>query len=323
MIAPVKIVGIASSLPKRIVTNHDLEQLVDTSDAWITKRTGISTRRIASEESAVGMGQKAAALAIEQAGIDKNDIGLIVSSTLTCEYITPSMASLIQKELDIDCACMDISAGCTGFVYALITAASLMETLRLDTALVVASEALSNYVDWTDRATCVLIGDGAGAVVLRRSATPHICCPTLGGTPDREESLLIKRERRKTPFKRTGRIKKQYLRMKGQEVFAFATAAVEDTLHKLLKQCGDKPFTKVIPHQANEKIIDYVIRKMDMHREQFFLNIGEYANTSSASIPIAMRDAYEKGWLKKGDRVALVGFGAGLTSGGVVIDWAI
>lgn len=323
MIAPVEIAGIASCLPERIVTNADLAKLVDTSDEWITKRTGISTRHIVQDETAAGMGARAALDALAQAGVDKNDVGIIVGSTITSEYLTPSLASLIQRELDINCPCMDLSAGCTGFVYSLVTAASLMETLKLDVALVIASETLSNYVDWTDRATCVLFGDGAGAVVLKRSAVHHMLHPLLCGAPDIEEVITIKKEHRPTPFNGLTDTTTQYLKMKGSEVFTFAVGVVEDTLRKLLDMCGDKPFNKVIPHQANEKIIDYVIRKMKMKRKQFFLNIGEYANTSSATIPIAMREAYEKGWLKKGDRVALVGFGSGLTYGGVIIDWTI
>lgn len=323
MLAPVEIAGIASCLPDRIVTNADLEKLVDTSDEWITKRTGISTRHIVQDETVVSMGAKAAVDALAQAGVDKKDVGIIVGSTITAEYLTPSLASMVQKELGIDCPCMDVSAGCTGFVYSLVTAASLMETLGRDVALVIASEALSNYADWTDRATCVLFGDGAGAVVLKRSDTAHMLHPLLCGTPDNEEVITVKKEQRRTPFNADRDTATQYLRMKGSEVFTFAVGVVEDTLRKLLDMCGDKPFNKVIPHQANEKIIDYVIRTMKMKRKQFFLNIGEYANTSSATIPIAMRDAYEKGWLKKGDRVALVGFGSGLTYGGVIIDWTI
>ena len=324
MIAPVEIAGIAKSLPKKIVSNYELEKLVDTSDEWITKRTGISTRHIATDETTVSLGSDAAARALDMACVDKNDIRLIIASTFTCESATPALASLIQKELDIDnCACMDLSAGCTGFVYALITAASLMETLHINCALVVASEVLSSYVDWTDRATCVLFGDGAGAVVLKRSAKAQMHYPVMSGTPDREKVIILDKEIKAIPFGNSSTTEPQYLKMKGSEVFTYATGVVEQTLKKLLDMCGDTPFTKVIPHQANEKIIDYVIRKMDIGREQFFLDIDKYANTSSATVPIAMCDAYEQGWLKKGDRAALVGFGSGLTCGGVVIDWTI
>ncbi len=323
MIAPVEIAGVAKVVPERIVTNFEMEKLVDTSDEWITKRTGIHTRHIVTEETAVGMAVEAAQKAIAHAGIDKNDVGLIIGSTITSEYVTPSMADYVKKMLQIDAVAMDISAGCSGFIFSLTTASSLMDTLHIDTAVVIASETLSKYTDWTDRSTCVLFGDGAGAVVLKKSSKPCLHYPILAGTADTEDVLYGYRERRNTPFCKTESIEKEYLHMKGSEVFTYAVGAVEDILRQLLEKCGDQPYNKIIPHQANEKIIDYVIRKMEMKYEQCFINIGEYANTSSATIPIAMFDAYEKGWLKKGDRVALVGFGAGLSCGGVVIDWTI
>ena len=324
MLAPVEIVGIANCVPERVVTNFDLEALVDTSDEWITKRTGIKTRRIAVEETAFGMAAEAAAKALKMSGVDKTAIGLIVASTLTGEKLTPSMASSVQKALDIrQCAAMDISAGCTGFIYALATAASLMDTLNVDNAIVLSSETLSKYVDWTDRSTCVLFGDGAGALVLKRSTGAHILYPVLNAAPDEDDVIVIKKEARTTPFGSPADGKKEYIHMKGSEVFTYAVGVMEETLRTLAEQCGDKPYTKIIPHQANEKIIDYVMRTMHLNREQFFLNISEYANTSSATIPIALADAYNAGWLKTGDRVALVGFGSGLTSGGVVIDWTM
>lgn len=324
MIAPVEIAGIAKSLPKNRVTNFELEKLVDTSDDWITKRTGIKTRYLVSDETTISMGSDAAMRALDMAGVNKNDIRLIIASTFTGECLTPSVASLIQKQLDIDdCACMDLSAGCTGFVFGLVTAASLMDALKIDYALVVASEVISSYIDWTDRSTCVLFGDGAGAAVLKRSERANMNYPVMSGTPDREEVILLEKELKPTPFGFEPPKDSKFLMMKGSEVFTYATGVVEDTLRKLLDMCGDKPFNKVITHQANAKIIDFVIRKMDIGREQFFLDIDEYANTSSATIPIAMCDAYEKGWLTKGDRIALVGFGSGLTCGGVVIDWTI
>lgn len=321
-----EIAGIGCKVPERIVTNDDLAKLVDTSDEWITKRTGISTRHIATTENAMDMAVEAAAKAIEHSGIDKNDIGLIISSTITSEYVTPAMSSYVQKALDIDnCANMDVAAGCSGFVYALSTAVSLMDSLSLKAAVVISSETLSQYTDWTDRSTCVLFGDGAGAIVLKRSDKPRIHFPVLSGSPDREEVIICKRGRRKTPFNNidTAGFDTGYINMNGREVFTYAVSAAEEVLDKLLVKCGDKPFTKIIPHQANEKIIDYVKRKLRFKAEQFYLNIKEYANTSSATIPIAMYDAYKKGWIKKDDRIALVAFGSGLTCGGIVVDWTL
>lgn len=326
MVASVEIAGIACEVPERVVTNFELEELVETSDEWITKRTGIRRRHLSTGERSVDMALEAAKKAIENSGVDKSDIGLIISSSITSEYITPSMSSYVQKALDIDdCANMDISAGCSGFVYALSTAASLMDTLGKDAALVISSEAISQYVDWSERSTCVLFGDGAGAVVLKKSPEPKVHFPILSGSPDKEDVIICRRELRKTPFNSPGEqdMKQDHLHMNGREVFTYAVSAADTVLHKLLAMCKDKPFTKVIPHQANGKIIDYVKRKLRFKSEQFFLDIDEYANTSSATIPIAMYDAYTKGWLKKGDRVALVAFGSGLTCGGVVVDWTI
>jgi 3-oxoacyl-[acyl-carrier-protein] synthase-3 len=324
LLAPVEIAGVASCVPARVVTNHELEKLVDTSDEWISKRTGIKTRHIAVEETAVGMAAQAAAEALAMSGIEKDDIGLIVASTISGDNLTPALASSVQRTLDIPhCAAMDISAGCTGFVYALVTAASLMDTLGAGSALVVASEVMSKYIDWTDRTTCVLFGDGAGAVVLRRSEKSHMHFPVLNAVPDTDDAIVIKKEARSTPFGPSADGRMEYIRMKGSEVFTYASGVMEDTLRRLMELCGDRPYTKIIPHQANEKIIDYVMRTMRLDREQFYINIAEYANTSSASISIAMADAYQAGWLMPGDRVALVGFGSGLTSGGVVIDWTM
>ncbi len=325
MIAPVEIAGIACETPERVVTNFDLEKLVDTNDEWITRRTGISRRHITTDQRSVDMAADVAKMAIENAGIDKNEIKLIVASTITSEYTTPGTACYVQKTLDIECAAMDISAGCTGFIYALSTASSLMDSLDIDTAMVVSSETLSHYTDWTDRSTCVLFGDGAGAVVLRRSKKPRLHFPVLWGTPDREDVLYCKRERRITPFmKKDARpIKPEYIHMNGHEVFTYAVGAMERVLRHLLAKCGDRPFTKIIPHQANGRIIDFVQRQLGFSADQFFVDISEYANTSSATIPIAICDALGKGWLKKGDRLALVAFGAGLTCGGIVVDWAI
>ena len=322
MLAHVTIAGVASSIPKRIVTNADLKSLVDTSDEWITKRTGIHTRHIAVEETATGMAADAAAKALAVSGESNESVGLIVACTITGEDLTPSMASSVQKKLGIaSCAAFDVSAGCTGYLYALVSAATLKETLGVKSAIVVASEAMSRFTNWSDRSTCVLFGDGAGAVVLRRSETPRVQYPILSATPDTGDVIVLKKDPRSTPFSPAEDTAKEFIRMKGADVFTYAVGVLEDTLKRLYALCGDRPFTKVIPHQANEKIIEYVMRTMNMSRDAFFLNIAEYANTSSATIPIALCDAWETGWLRQGDRVALAGFGSGLTSGGVVIDW--
>ena len=324
MLAPVSIAGIGKCVPEKTVTNFDLESLVDTSDEWITKRTGIRSRHVVVEETATGMAVSAARDALAMSGLDAGEIGVIVACTITAEELTPSLAGRVQRALNIPvCAAMDVSAGCTGFVYALVTAASLMDTLHKDVAIVVASEVMTKYCDWTDRSTCVLFGDGAGAVVLKRSEVAHLLHPILSATPDVDDVIVVKKEARNTPFTSEVETKRESIRMKGADVFTYAVGVLENTLNELSARCGDRPIDKIVPHQANEKIIDFVIRTMKFRREQFFVNIANYANTSSASIPIALCEAMESGWLSAGDRVAIVGFGSGLTSGGAVIDWTI
>ncbi|NLI54501.1 MAG: beta-ketoacyl-ACP synthase 3 [Clostridiales bacterium] len=324
MLAPVTIAGVAKCVPERVVTNFDLESIVETSDEWIAKRTGIRSRHVVIGETGVGMACQAAGDALAMSGVRVEDVGVIVACTITGEDLTPSLAGSVQKALGIPvCAALDVSAGCTGFIYALVTAASLMDTLQKDAAIVVASEVMTKYLDWTDRSTCVLFGDGAGALVLRRSETAHLLCPILSATPDTDDVITVRKEARTTPFTGPAEEIGSFIRMKGADVFTYAVGVMEQTLLQLSGACPDHPYTKVVPHQANEKIIDFVVRTMGLSREQFFVNISNYANTSSASIPIALSDAWESGWLRAGDRVALVGFGSGLTSGGAMIDWTL
>jgi 3-oxoacyl-[acyl-carrier-protein] synthase-3 len=324
MLAPVSITGIGKCVPEKVVTNDDLAKIVETSDEWISKRTGIRSRHVAVEETATGLAVSAVRDALSMSGENAESVGVIVACTITGDELTPSLAGRVQKALNIPvCAAMDVSAGCTGFVYALVTAASLMDTLQQDVAIVVASELMTKYCDWMDRATCVLFGDGAGAVVLKRSEAAHLLHPILSATPDIDDVIVVKKEERGTPF--TGEVEsaRESIRMKGADVFTYAVGVMESTLNELSARCADRPIDKIVPHQANEKIIDFVIRTKTFGREQFFVNIATYANTSSASIPIALCDAWESGWLSAGDRVAIVGFGSGLTSGGAVIDWTI
>ena len=324
MLAPVSITGIGKCVPEKVVTNDDLAQLVETSDEWINKRTGIRSRHIAVEETATDLAVSAAKDALAMSGETPENVGVIVACTITGDELTPSLAGRVQKALGIPvCAAMDVSAGCTGFVYALVTAASLMDTLNKDVAIVVASELMTKYCDWSDRATCVLFGDGAGAVVLRRGEVAQLLHPILSATPDVDDVIVVKKEARSTPFSEVVESPRESIRMKGADVFTYAVAVMENTLDELAARCADKPIDRIVPHQANEKIIDFVIRTKKFAREQFFVNIANYANTSSASIPIALCDALESGWLNAGDRVAIVGFGSGLTSGGAVIDWTI
>ena len=324
MIAPVKIAGIGEGLPKTIITNKMMEDVVDTSDEWIKQRTGIQQRHILTDDSIVSISIKACMNALDSAGVTPDEIGMTVACTLSSDYITPSLAGCIQKSLGLPYGpAFDLSAGCTGFIYALVSAASLMDTLAVDTALVVSGEGLSRKINWSDRASCVLFGDGAGAVVLKKSKTACLNYPLLMGKSDTNDVLVIKNNLDDTPWHVYDKEQNDKLQMKGREVFEFASEVLATTLEYLKEKCGDKPFNKIIPHQANTRIIDYVSRITGFKQDQFFLNLSRFANTSSASIPLALWDAYKQGWLVSGDRLALVGFGSGLTWGGVVVDWTL
>ena len=326
MIAPIKITGLGHALPEKVIDNIEMEKLVETSDEWIKKRTGIAERHLITDESVVSLACDACLKAINSAGIKAEDVGLIVASTISSDYITPSLASLVQKELGIpQSASMDIGAGCSGFIYALTTAASLMDTLNIDKALVFASESMSRYTDWTDRSTCVLFGDGAGAVVIERTTEGALHYPCLKAIPDEKNVLYVENIDIDNPFrdKKPDQIERMKIRMDGHEVFVFATTVMLECLEHLQEECQDHPFTKIITHQANGRINDYIARKTKYNSEQFYINVDKIANTSSASILIAMDNAYREGWLKKGDRIALVAFGAGLAWGGVVVDWTM
>lgn len=319
-----KIVGVGRYLPEKVVSNHMLEEMVETTDKWIKKRTGIQERRVATVDNTTSMAIKAVKAALKSANTDPNDVGIILGTTVTADRATPSMASMVQKGIGCEkTIAMDLSAGCTGFVYALTTIISLMETCDVDTGIVVSSEYLTSRVDWTDRGTCILFGDGAGACVVKRCKKAHITQPILTAIPDKNDVLYINNKVMKNPWSEMEPVDDIYLKSDGREVFAFAVDAIEKVLAELIERCGKENIHKIIPHQANSRIISYAARVSGFDKEQFYVNIDRFANTSSATIPIALSEANENGWLKKGDKVALIGFGAGLTYGGIMVEWAI
>ncbi len=319
-----KIIGVGASVPKKVVDNHMLEAIMDTSDEWITKRTGISERRVMTEETVTGMAVDAVKQAMAQAEVKADDIGIIVGCTVTSDYATPSLASLVQRGIGCESAAsMDVAAGCTGFIYALTVITSMMDTLNIDTGLLVAAENLTSRANWEDRTTCILFGDGAGAVVVKRSEVNHIKHPFLKAIPDTDDVLYIKNKRNDNPWSKNQANDDISLVMKGQDVFAFAVDAMEKAINYLEAEMGDTKIDKIVPHQANNRIIQFAAHSTNFEKDQFYVNVDKYANTSSATIPIALKEAHDSGWLKKGDEVALVGFGAGLTYGGIVVKWAI
>jgi 3-oxoacyl-[acyl-carrier-protein] synthase-3 len=314
-------------VPERVMTNHDLEKLVDTSDEWITDRTGIKERRIAApDETASSMGIEAARRALERAEMGPEDIDLVLVGTATPDYQFPATACIVQDTLGISGGACDIEAGCTSFMYALASASAFVSTGIHRNVLVVGSEVLSRIVDWTDRSTCVLFGDGAGAVVV--SAGVHAEFDpqwVLGSDGSGGPALYLPAGGSRMPSSsETVANGLHFIRMAGPEVFRFATRAVADATLQVLGKAGIgvDEIDLFIPHQANRRIIDSAVRRIGISQDRVFLNLDKYGNTSSASIPIALCEADEQGRLRAGDTVVMVGFGAGLTWGAGVIQWA-
>ncbi len=317
----IEIIGSGWYTPPNPIDNFDLSKLVETSNDWIISRTGISKRNISLGENTSEMATKAARQAIEKANIDPEEIDLIVLATITPDKFTPSTACLIQEELGAKNAfAFDLSAGCTGFIYALNTAHSFISTKKATTALVVGAEVLSKVINWKDRNTCILFGDGAGAVVVKANDNKdfYAYCASSG---DPNEVLQLDAVSVNNPYTKTEE-SKQYLTMKGQEVFQFAVGAIRKSIKKLMKQTNIslQDVKYIIPHQANARIVDFVARKMDYPVERFYLNLDRNGNTSAASIPIALAEMLEKGLLVSGDKVIMVGFGGGLTWGAILIE---
>lgn len=305
-------------VPERVLTNADLERIVDTSDEWITSRTGIKQRHIAGpDETTSSMGIAAARLALESAELTAADIDLVIVGTATPDFQFPATGCLIQDALGIRGGAFDLEAGCTSFVYGLSIASAMVSSGMHRNVLVVGSETLSRILDWEDRATCVLFGDGAGAVIVSAgqyaefepqfvlgsdgAGAQALCLPAGGSRmPAREETI---------------RDRLHFVRMAGPEVFRFATRVVAESTRQVLDKTDltTDDIDLFIPHQANTRIIHSAVRRLGMPEDRVFVNIDRYGNTSSASIPIALSEAQERGLLAPGARVVMVGFGAGLT----------
>lgn len=318
--------GIGAYTPSKIVTNDDLSKIVETSDEWIRSRTGIKERRISQGEDTSYMGIKASEKAIELANIQREDIDLIVFSTCTPDMFIPSSACIVQKEMGLkNAVAFDLNAACSGFVYGIDVARSLMKTNNYKNALVIGSENLSKVINWEDRKTCVLFADGAAAVVLSKSESEGIIDSICKSYGDNGEFLSIGGREIKNPFMDKSISKYQYLDMDGSEIFKFATSSVissiKDILQKNNMTIDDIDY--IVPHQANVRIIEYVAKKLKTSMDKFYMNIDTYGNTSSASIPLALNEMYNKGILQKGQNLLLVGFGGGLTYGSCLIKWSI
>ena len=314
------ITGLGTYAPDRVLTNDELADLVDTSDEWIMERTGIKERRIAAPEQAMtDLALPSARIALEHAGVKSTELDLIIVATVTPDMMFPTTASLLGDLLPApDAAAYDLLAGCTGFVYALAQAHSMVSAGLSKKALVVGGDVLSKILDWTDRSTLVLFGDGAGAVVLERVDDGGFLGFELGADGGGGQHLWLPGSGSRTFEDADGLVK-----MNGREVFKFATRVMVSSAEALLDQVGRtiEDVDVYVPHQANTRIIDYATRKLGIPEERVVVNVDRYGNTSSGSIPLALADAEADGRLTSGARVLMTGMGAGLTWGSAYMEW--
>jgi len=322
----VGIMGTGSYVPERILTNDDLAKIVDTNDEWITTRTGIRERRIAADDEATSdLAFKAAEKAIIDAGIDKNEIELIIVATMTQDHLTPSTAALVQDKLGIKAAAFDVSAACTGFIYGFTAGYSFIKAGIYKKVLVIGAETMSRVIDWEDRGTCILFGDGAGAVVLGEVETGGFLASHLAADGSGACELIVPAGgSRKAATAETIENREVYLKMNGREVFKFAVKAFPESVENVLTQQNliADDIDIFIPHQANVRIIESIAKRFNQPLDKFFVNLHKYGNTSGASIPIALDEASKEGRFKKGDKIVATGFGGGLTYGSILFEWS-
>ena len=316
----VTITGLGAYVPERVVTNDELAQMVDTSDEWIIERTGIRERRIAADSQALSdLSMPAARHALEQAGSDGTDIDLLIVATVTPDMMFPSTSAILADQLGAkDAAAYDLSAGCTGFMYALAQAYGMVASGLSRRALVVGGDVLSRILDWTDRSTVVLFGDGAGAVVLEPSEETGFLAFELGADGGGGEHLWLPGSGSRR-FEDPDRL----VKMNGREVFKFATRVLVSSAEAVLEQNGMsiEDVDVYVPHQANVRIIDHATKKLGIPSERVVVNVDRYGNTSSGSIPLALADAQAGGRLRPGSLVLMTGMGAGLTWGSALMRW--
>ncbi len=318
---PVSITGLGYHVPSRIVTNDELAEIVDTSDEWIATRTGIRERRIAAESEAMSdLAIPAARAALAQAGVKPRELDLIVVATITPDMMFPATAAIVADALgSSDAAAYDLSAGCTGFMYALAQAHAMIAAGLANRALVVGGDILSRTLDWTDRSTLVLFGDGAGAVVLEHVDEGGFLGFELGADGSGGRELHYPGSGSRLPVNGD----REFLQMNGREVFKFATRVLVSSAEAVLAHCGltVDDVDVYVPHQANVRIIDHAVRKLGFPKEKVVINVDRYGNTSSGSIPLALADAARDGRLRPGSLVLMTGMGAGLTWGSALMRW--
>ena len=318
--------GTGRYVPERIVTNFDLADIVDTSDEWITSRTGIRERRITTGENTSQLAYHAAESALLDAGITAEELDLIIVATVTPDMFTPATACLLQSLLGAHkAAAFDINAACTGFIYGLDVAMQFMKNGVYKNVLVVGAETLSKIINWKDRNTCVLFGDGAGAVVLSSSDKNGIGSIIIGSDGSKGSVLQCQALPVNNPYAENAKASEQCseIAMEGREVFRFATGVMGDSIEEILRRENLKAedIKYFVPHQANFRIIDYAAKKINVDISKFYVNLDRYGNTSSASIPMALDEMNKNGLLSKGDKIIIVGFGGGLTYGAAFVQW--
>lgn len=314
-------------MPDRVVTNDDLAQLVDTSDEWITQRTGIKARRFVEEgTNCSDLCEAAARQAMDAAGVGPDDIDLIVTGSLTQDHLMPTLSTLVQTRIGCkNAGAFDVLSACTGFLTALHTAEAFIASGRARNVLAIGGETLSRYLDMTDRTSCILFGDGAGAAVVRRfedCEQGEILDQKLGADGEGYEFIHIPEGGSVHPHNHPEYDRSNhFIRVKGREVYRFAVTRMTDLLRKAAEPYGTDAVKLVVPHQVNMRIIEAARERLDWPMEKFFVNIEKYGNTSAGSVPIALDEAVRAGRLEKGDIVLLVAFGAGLTWGSTTIRW--
>lgn len=313
-----QIVGTGRAHPAHVLTNQMLSELVETSDEWITTRTGISSRYVSTDETLEDLATLAAKRALEKSGVFAKDLDFIICSTMKGDYVTPSLACLVQRNIEATCPAVDVNAACSGFVYGLDLADSYMKSDKAKTILVIGAEMMTRHLDWNDRATCVLFGDGAGAVVLKRGNGLKSIRVTAKG----ENVLLtIGSVFSESPFSKHEKLDPNF-RMAGGEVFKFAVSSMIRDVKYVLNQADVKPsdIKMVVPHQANLRVFQAAKEKLGFTDDQIAIGIDHYGNTSSASIPLLLDELVEEGKLNQGDLIVLTAFGGGLTTGACVIE---
>lgn len=318
-----RITGMGSCLPEAVVTNDDLSKMVDTSDEWISSRTGIKERHIAKRETTASMSVEAAKRAMADAGVTADQIDLIIVGTVTADYITPSCACEIQAAIGADRAiAFDINAACSGFLFALNIANAYIQTGTYRTALLLGVETLSKIIDWSDRSTCVLFGDGAGAAVVQADESAGLIAFDQGTNGAKGMVLSCLNRTNNNPFVETSKAL-EYVHMDGQAVYKFAVTTVPESIEKVLKEAGlaSLDVDYFVLHQANIRIIQSVAKRLDVPEEKFPISLDHCGNISAASVPILLDEMSRKGMLQRGMKIVLSGFGGGLTWGSAVIEW--